>query len=284
MLKRLVLLFLCGLLLAGAINPPAPELCGTPPLSALQNHVVKVGETLETIAKQYNLTPATLMGLNPSVRSGKVQVGATLKIPPFDGVMHRFANDETYTSVAEKYRIRPDVLFEKNGCQVKPEAVFVPGAVWKLDPVAINLPPSSPTIISTAGYPLPFVVPVSSGYGWRLHPIRGVMAFHAGIDLGAPMGTPVLSSLAGTVVYAGMAGAYGNLVEINHSDRLITRYAHLSAVGVRVGQTVVQGQTIGLVGSTGLSTGPHLHFETLLPSPQGWTTVDPAIYLSRVAS
>lgn len=284
MLKRWFLLFLCGILLSAATHPPETELCGVPPLQAMRSHVVKQGETLSSIAQTYNLTEATLKGLNPSVRTGQVQVGETLQIPPFDGVLHRFGNDETYRSVAEKYKVRPDVLFEQNACQVKPEAVLVPGAVWRDSPptTALAVPPN-PMVIHTGGYPLPFVVPVTSGYGWRLHPIRGVTAFHAGIDLGAPMGTPVLASMTGRVVYAGMAGSYGNLVEINHHDRWVTRYAHLSRIGVQVGQQVVQGQQVGMVGSTGLSTGPHLHFELLIPSAQGWMTIDPAAYLHRSA-
>jgi murein DD-endopeptidase MepM/ murein hydrolase activator NlpD len=291
MVKRLLLGFVWGILLVVAINPTElpsnPELCGTPPLSALRSHLVKEGETLTAIAQQYNLTPATLKGLNPTVRSGQVKVGETLKIPPFDGIAHRFANDETYRTLADKYKLRSDVLFEKNACQLKPEVVFVPGAVWKPEPqdikTAINTPPANPTIINTGGYPLPYAVPVTSGYGWRIHPITGENAFHGGIDLGAPMGTPVLATLGGTIAYASAAGTYGNLVEINHGNGLTTRYAHLSVITSRVGQQVVQGQQVGLVGSTGRSTGPHLHFETLVPTDQGWSTIDPAPFLSRVA-
>jgi murein DD-endopeptidase MepM/ murein hydrolase activator NlpD len=237
---------------------------------------------LSSIAQKYSLQPSTIKGLNPSTRGGQVKVGETLQIPPFDGLVHRLANEDTYRSIAQKYQLRADVLFERNGCQVKPEVVFVPGAVWQADRVAKILP-DTPIIIDAGGYPLPFPVPVTSSYGWRVHPITGETAFHAGIDLGAPTGTPVLATSAGRVDYAAMAGTYGNLVEIHHSNNHATRYAHLSAIDVSVGQSVIKGQRIGLVGSTGRSTGPHLHYEILLASPQGWVTTNPAPYLGKVA-
>ncbi len=281
-LGKIILLLLCGFLIASANNPPEPELCGTPPLANLRSHQVKAGETLASIAKQYQLQPNTIMGLNPSTRSGQVKVGEILQIPPFDGVVHRLANEDTYRSIAQKYGLRADVLFERNGCQVKPEAVYVPGVLWRAEP-RVEPVPDNPPVIDAGGYPLPFPVPVTSGYGWRIHPITGEMAFHGGIDLGAPMGTPVLATGEGRVDYAGMAGAYGNLVEIHHGRHQATRYAHLSAIDVTVGQRVIKGQRIGLVGSTGRSTGPHLHYEILLASPHGWVTTDPAPYLGRLA-
>ena len=268
---------------ASAANLPEERLCGTPPLSDLKSHQVQSGETLESIAKLYNLTTATLKGLNPAVRTEPPKVGQILKIPPFDGLVYTLRNEDTYRSIAEKYRLRADVLFERNACQVKPEQVYIPGAVWVEPPVPVApTPPQNPTVINTGGYPLPYRVPVTSGYGWRVHPITGETAFHAGIDLGAPMGTPVLASHRGRVEYASMAGTYGNLVEINHGA-FSTRYAHLSAIAGSVGQTVKQGQIIGLVGSTGRSTGPHLHFEVLFPSAQGLVSTNPAPFLEKVA-
>ncbi|NKB18597.1 MAG: peptidoglycan DD-metalloendopeptidase family protein [Pseudanabaena sp. CRU_2_10] len=274
-------------------NPTADDkssLCGTPTLDALKRHKVKKGETLATIAKNYKLTTATIMGLNPSTRDGAVEVGQTITIPPVNGVSHRFGNEETYKSLAKRYNVRPDVLFERNGCQPRPKVVFIPGAVWKPNPRAIpNLPtfasaPSNPSIVfNTGGYPLPYAVPVTSSYGWRMNPVTGDWAFHSGIDLGAPMGTPVLAAKSGTVQFAGWSGGYGNLVELSH-DNMGTRYAHLAAIYVAPGQRVARGQQVGIVGSTGRSTGPHLHFEIMVPSAEGWATLDPAPYLNRIAS
>ncbi|HSA80697.1 MAG TPA: M23 family metallopeptidase [Geminicoccaceae bacterium] len=102
---------------------------------------------------------------------------------------------------------------------------------------------------------------ISSDFGWRHDPFDGQARHHDGVDLIAPPGTPLKSALAGTVVFAGWAGRYGDAVEIDHGGEMHTRYAHLSRVLVEVGERVRPGQTIGLVGDTGRSTGPHLHFE-----------------------
>ncbi|MCS6987831.1 MAG: M23 family metallopeptidase [Sphingomonadaceae bacterium] len=95
----------------------------------------------------------------------------------------------------------------------------------------------------------------------RFHPILGFSRLHQGVDFAAPTGTPVVASAAGRVTLAGWSGGYGQVVEVDHGRGLKTRYAHLSRIDVRPGQAVGQGQRIGAVGSTGLSTGPHLHYE-----------------------
>lgn len=102
---------------------------------------------------------------------------------------------------------------------------------------------------------------VTSGYGYRIHPILRAVRFHAGIDLARPAGTRILASTAGTVSRAGWAAGYGLLVTIDHGGGIETRYAHLSGIAVSPGQRVGKGDVIGLVGSTGRSTGPHLHYE-----------------------
>ncbi len=117
---------------------------------------------------------------------------------------------------------------------------------------------------------------VTSSFGNRVHPIYGETRFHAGIDMGASTGTSVLSSADGTVVFAGNSSGYGNYTVIDHGGQLATAYAHQASIGVSVGDSVTRGQRIGTVGSTGASTGPHLHFEVrILGSP-----VDPCGYLS----
>jgi len=107
---------------------------------------------------------------------------------------------------------------------------------------------------------------MSSRFGFRLHPILGTLRRHDGIDFAAPNGTPVRSVGDGAVIKARYSGGFGNLVEIRHRNGMITRYGHLRGFSatVREGRMVTQGQVIGYVGSTGLSTGPHLHFETLV--------------------
>lgn len=125
-------------------------------------------------------------------------------------------------------------------------------------------------------YPLMTLARVSSGYGWRTHPLTGRRRFHAGIDISAPTGTPVVAVGAGTVVSAGWRSGYGKTITIQHSETQQTLYGHLSEISVQAGQTIAQGTVIGLVGSTGNSTGPHLHYESLMPNGDRWTAVNPS--------
>jgi murein DD-endopeptidase MepM/ murein hydrolase activator NlpD len=125
-------------------------------------------------------------------------------------------------------------------------------------------------------YPLMNPAPVTSRFGWRTHPLTGSRRFHSGIDIGAASGTPVVATAAGTVVSAGWNGGYGKAIIIQHNDVQQTLYGHLSEISVQPGQQIAQGSVIGLVGSTGNSTGPHLHFESRSPGANNaWVAVDP---------
>lgn len=115
---------------------------------------------------------------------------------------------------------------------------------------------------------------ITSFFGTRVHPIYGDVRQHTGIDIGASYGTDVLAADGGTVINSGWSGGYGNCIIIDHGKGNKTLYAHMSKLLVSTGQTVAQGQTIGLVGSTGNSTGPHLHFETYVNGSR----VDPLQY------
>ena len=148
-----------------------------------------------------------------------------------------------------------------------------------------GLAPEAPTLTATAYLPdaneygimTGFIWPAdgvfTSGFGWRWGRI------HQGIDIAAPIGTPILAAAGGVVEYAGWSdGGYGNMVDLRHPDGTITRYGHMNAVLVKDGQTVAQGQTIGEMGSTGFSTGPHLHFEI---RPNGGSAIDPMVFLAK---
>jgi murein DD-endopeptidase MepM/ murein hydrolase activator NlpD len=107
----------------------------------------------------------------------------------------------------------------------------------------------------------PTVGPITSPFGWRMHPILGYEKFHAGIDFGADYGSLIYAADSGTVIFAGWYGGYGNAAIIDHGNRITTLYGHASELYVREGQAVQKGQPIAAVGSTGFSTGAHLHFE-----------------------
>lgn len=127
-------------------------------------------------------------------------------------------------------------------------------------------------------------MPVRSGYmtskfGYRTDPFTGRVAFHPGIDFAGPEGTDVFAVASGIVTWAGPMTGYGNVVEINHGDGYSTRYAHARSVVVKVGDMVSKDQRVAYMGSTGRSTGPHLHYEVLVSGKQ----IDPASYIARAS-
>lgn len=273
---------------AAPVNTLPQSTCSSSALSRLVQHKVTSGETLESIAQQYNLIPSTLMGFNPVLRSGKAPVGAEILIPPYNGIRVEVKPNQTWRDVAKAYKIRPDILFEVNGCQTAPKVVFVPGVNWSPVATATSTakPNATPSERILSAYPLTSKPARSSlllGYGWGIQPQTGKVGFHSGIDLAATVGSPVLAVADGTVAFAGKQGAYGNLVVINHAEGLQTRYAQLATVKVKVGQAVKRGQPIATVGTTGTpsSKEPHLHFEVRSRSGLGWVADNPEAYILR---
>ncbi|MCT7950697.1 M23 family metallopeptidase [Ancylothrix sp. C2] len=253
--------------------------CPAPALSRVKSHRVAAGESLESIGRQYNLTPATLVGMNPGLRNGGLRVGEVILIPPFNGRQVATNPGTSWKSLAEIYNVRADVLFEVNGCVEPQEVVFIPGVnssqnnreVQRAVEVAAGV---------ISGYPLPQKAPVLLGYGLQFMPLRNIQGFHAGVDLEAKEGTAVLAAGEGIIAFAGMQGNYGNLIVINHASGKQTRYAHLASISVRVGEQVNRGQVLGTVGKTGIPdiTASHLHFEVRSSSQMGWVAEDPQNY------
>ena len=120
---------------------------------------------------------------------------------------------------------------------------------------------NSSAVISNGSWPVPGYSRISSPFGYRIHPVLGVKKLHTGIDIPAPTGTPAVAVSSGTVIYSGVQGSYGNTVMIRHDNGLVSLYAHNSSLVVNVGDKVEKGQVVAKIGSTGRSTGPHLHFE-----------------------
>lgn len=130
-------------------------------------------------------------------------------------------------------------------------------------------------VLGTGQFVFPTDAPISSSFGWRMHPILGYQKFHSGMDFGADYGSTIRAADRGTVIFAGWYGGYGNAVIIDHGNGITTLYGHSSELYVAEGQSVERGQAIAAIGSTGLSTGPHLHFEVR----KDGEPVDPAAYL-----
>ncbi len=140
---------------------------------------------------------------------------------------------------------------------------------------AASAPAVSAPSVSSSGFVRPVPGAVSSGFGMRVHPITGQNRMHNGLDMNAAHGDPIRAVRSGTVILAGVKGGYGNTIMIDHGGGMVTLYAHQSRFGSSVGDRVAAGEVIGYIGSTGLSTGPHLHFEVRING----NPVDPARYL-----
>jgi murein DD-endopeptidase MepM/ murein hydrolase activator NlpD len=140
---------------------------------------------------------------------------------------------------------------------------------------ATTAAPTTTAAPSRSGLVRPVPGGVSSGYGNRVHPIHGGVRLHTGWDMNGGMGQPIVSAASGTVIYAGVKGGYGNTLMVDHGGGMVTLYAHQSKFAVGYGASVGAGQVIGYVGSTGDSTGPHLHFEVRI----GGSPVNPSRYL-----
>ena len=137
----------------------------------------------------------------------------------------------------------------------------------------------SATSLSNLQWPVPSCTLITSRFGYRVAPTTGASTYHGGLDSGAGMGASIVAAGAGDVIYAGANGGYGNCVMIDHGNGVVTVYAHMSSIGVSYGQYVTAGQYVGAVGSTGVSTGPHCHFEIRINGAQ----TDPAAYFSGLS-
>ncbi|MEM7771364.1 MAG: M23 family metallopeptidase [Cyanobacteria bacterium P01_A01_bin.37] len=261
-------------------NPrESDSICVVPVLERLNQHQVSAGETIESIAEQYDLIPATLLGFNPQLINGQVSSGTQITVPPYNGIRVNVPSGTTWQDLADQYNMRADVLFEANGCAEVPSIAFIPGINWS--------PTAPPTVARRdtqpiGGHPLPAIAPVLRQYGWQTEPGTTKIDFHSGVDLDAAIGTSVLSVGNGTVAFAGEQGGYGKLVVINHQDGLQTRYAQLDSITVRQGDTIRTEQAIGTSGNTGEAYAPHLHFEVRTNSRLGWVAQDPSLYLDNM--
>lgn len=252
------------------------SLCADPVLSQLLRHQIAPGETLGSIAQRYNLIPATLMGLNPILQDGSVPVGQEILVPPYNGIRVEAAPGSTWRELAEAYNVRPGVLFEVNGCQPTPGVVFVPGVNWSPQQTAADSVTDNQPL---TGYPLPNPGTVVSGYGWQLDEILGDVVFRSGVTLMAQPNTAALAVGDGVVAFAGPQDPYGNLVVVNHSQGLQTRYAQLSGIQVQAGQTVTVGQALGQIAPGADGSSAFLYFEVRSNSNLGWIAQDPATYI-----
>ncbi|MGX2993535.1 M23 family metallopeptidase [Streptomyces sp. JNUCC 64] len=257
------------------VAPAAPER-STARAAEVRTYSVKVGDHLSKIADEQDVRGGwqrlyednrNAVGVDPNlIRPGlKLTVGARAATP---AAAPKAA--EAPAPAAPKTATAPKTAAAPKAEQPRAAAPAAPKAV----PVTAQAVPAATATASG------FTLPVATGVGtpYRASGSMWSSGYHTGVDFSVPAGTPLKAVGPGTVVSAGWAGAYGNQVIIQHADGRYSQYAHLSQLGVAAGQSVTGGQQIGLAGSTGNSTGPHLHFE-IRTSPAYGSDIDPLAYL-----
>jgi murein DD-endopeptidase MepM/ murein hydrolase activator NlpD len=268
--------------------------------SEIVQYRIQPGDTLEKIAARFGISQDTIIWNNDGIYVNRLLPGDTLTILPEDGVLHRTRQEETIQAIADKYKVSPFSIVDSEFNPLLRNAspttllppgitVMVVGGVSDKKPVYWNPGITIQGGGSGGGGTVSFgggpgscgAQPNTGGTGALVVPlppiytvIRGFSAYHTGIDLAAPTGTTVFAADGGTVIFAGWSNwGYGNTVVLAHGN-LLTLYGHMSRVNVSCGQVVSRGTPIGAVGSTGNSSGPHLHFEVRVgevpQNPEGY--------------
>ncbi len=230
-------------------------------------------DTLETLANFFKVTPEVIAFSNgitdPTLEN---QQGREILIPPGQGALYTVQPTDTLESVAERFKVEVKAIMDYNRLYFEPEhfasgqLVFVPGAavpalVWRTaDPEEVV---TAPTVLAR---PAPAGPAPNGKLAW---PVGGIVtqyywAYHTGVDLAAPYGTGIGASDDGTVVFEGWVPVGGISVRIQHANGLETGYYHMATTFVGVGQKVKRGQIVGTIGMTGVTTGPHVHWEVKL--------------------
>jgi len=216
--------------------------------------VVK-GDTISHIAERYGITSDAIITFNDVTNARALSIGRYLKIPNMNGILYEARKTDTLESIAKVYNISSERIAELNslsGGSLEPgKRLFLPDA--RLSNIALRE-------INGDLFAWPIRGWITSWFGWRNDPFTGLRSFHTGIDIGASHGTSIRAAMEGAVSAIGYSAVSGNYVVLAHHSGYSTMYAHLSSIAVRTGQRVSTSTIIGAVGSTGYSTGPHLHF------------------------
>lgn len=233
-------------------------------------HVVRERETLSGIALRYGLRMDTLVSFNQINDVRRMQIGSRLQVPSTDGLRHIVRQGESLEGIARRFNTNTVQLIDANNLRSDSLSVgqelFIPDA--RMNDTDLRMALGELFVYPTQGR-------FTSGFGYRNDPFTGVRRFHNGIDIANNPGTRITAARVGRVADQGVHPTYGNYIIISHDGGFQSLYAHLQRIDVRRGQYVTQGQAIGTMGSTGRSTGPHLHFSIF----HNGNPVDPLRYL-----
>lgn len=231
---------------------------------------VKKGDMIGFIADNFNITQDTIISVNNIRQSRLLQIGQYLKIPSMPGIIYTVRkNGETIASIAKKYDISADKVGRVNN--LEKEVSLNAGTMLFLPDAYLDWVTRQEINGDLFHKPIKARYWLSSYYGWRSSPFNGKRSYHSGVDMACPQGTNVYAALGGTVTSTGFNNVYGNYIIVTHHSGYKTLYGHLSAILVTRGKYVDTNTKIGKVGSTGMSTGPHLHFTVY----KNGKTVDP---------
>ena len=249
------------LLTEGVSESPAERLTDpdteyTIPVLKFGTYTVKRGDSLFGISHKFNVSIDAILTANNLKNARFLKIGTPLQIPNVSGVFYTVKKGDNLSRIATSYGVEVNAIADINDLSSEVihagERLFIPGgslSAW-----------DRAALIGTI-FTAPVKGRITSRMGFRPDPFTGLMAYHAGVDIANSVGTPVRAAQYGRITYAGYRGHYGRTVIIVHPQGYKTVYAHLHKIYVRKGQAVQQGEKIGLLGNTGRSTGPHLHFE-----------------------
>jgi murein DD-endopeptidase MepM/ murein hydrolase activator NlpD len=220
-----------------------------------ESYKVQRGDSVSGIAAARSISMDAIIASNGISNAKRLREGEVIRIPNMDGIPYTVKRGDNLNKISTAMGVPLPAILDANNLESDTIAagmtLFIPGAKMRKEDLKLALGEL-------------FVYPIrgqlSSPYGWRNDPISGVRRYHAALDLAARLGTPVKASLDGRVDTVGLNATFGKYIIISHSGGYQTMYAHLSSTAVIQGSYVYQGSKIGEVGSTGYSTGPHLHF------------------------
>ncbi len=239
-------------------------------------YTVQLGDTISSIASRFGVTINTVLWANNLSANSIIRPGNDLKILPFSGLLYVVKSGDTLSKIASTYKIEVDDIAKSNNLSANDslrigQELILPGATRIVSTPARRVAPAvtTPASTPTTSRPPASTQVSSDSMLWPTEGRRITQYFswaHNGLDIANKVGTPIYAAEAGTVEIAatGWNGGYGNTIVINHGGGKKTRYAHFHTLYVRVGDRVEKGETIGTMGSTGRSTGPHLHFEVVI--------------------
>jgi murein DD-endopeptidase MepM/ murein hydrolase activator NlpD len=249
---------------------PEPESFSRPKVLFTSAYTVRDGDMIGPLAEKFGLNEDTLISLNKIRNTRTIPIGLTLKIPNQDGILYTVKQGDTLAGIAETWKADATAIRTANelfsGSIREGTELFIPGA--RMDWVTRQEINGDLFLWPVSGY-------ITSAYGYRKSPFTGARQFHSGLDIGSPMGAPVRAAMSGRVSYVGWDDAFGNYVVISHHSGYRTLYGHMSVIRTKFGAYVGTGERIGDVGSTGLSTGPHLHFTVY----KNGVTVNPRVLM-----